>query len=247
VRQRARPQHRLDAARQNFAIERAEQLDGNVGYLKMRKFEDPALAGETLVAAMRFLSHTDALLIDLRRNGGGYGAMVDLFISYFFGDEPVHVADAYDRSTGETSQSWSLPYVPGPRYKDKPVYIITGERTFSAAEGFTYCLQKMGRAVVVGDTTGGGAHFVHIFQIDPHFAVMVPVGTVKSTVTGSDWEGTGVIPDVAVPADSAVQTAHRLALEKLLESTTDASWADWLRELIGEMKAESQPQRDQAN
>jgi hypothetical protein len=239
-------ERRQDAIRQNFYIERAEHLDGNVGYIKLRKFEDPALAGEALVAAMQFLSHTDALLVDLRQNGGGYGSMADLFASYFFGDEPVHLSDAYDRSTGETSQSWTLPYVPGLRYVGKPVYILTASRTFSAAEGFTYCLQKMGRAVVVGETTGGGAHFVHIFQIDPHFAVMVPVGTVKSAVTGSDWEGTGVVPDVAVAADTALPTAHRLALEKLLESTPDGPWADWLNTLIGEMRAEAQPAQDAA-
>ncbi|HEU4365940.1 MAG TPA: S41 family peptidase [Candidatus Krumholzibacteria bacterium] len=233
-------QRRLEAIRQNFGIERAEHLDGNVGYLKLTKFEDPALAGETIVAAMRFLTNTDALIIDLRYNGGGRSDMVALLTSYFFDGEPVHLADFYNRPTGQTSQSWTLPYVPAPRYTGKPLYILTGERTFSAAEQFTYLLQKSGRAVVVGQVTRGGAHFVEIFQIDAHFAVMVPVGDVKSPLTGSNWEGTGITPDVTAVPEAAVRTAQRLALEKLLESA-EGRYADYLRMLVGEMKDETAP------
>ncbi len=227
---------RLGAIRRNFGIERAEHLDGNVGYLKLTKFDDPALAGETLAASMRFLSNTDALIIDLRYNGGGHSDMVALLTSYFFDGDPVHLVDLYDRTTGATSQSWTVPYVPGPRYVGKPVYVVTGTRTFSAAEQFAYCLQKLGRAAIVGETTGGGAHFVRIFQINPHFAVMVPFGNATSPVTKSNWERTGVVPDVAVAGDVAVRVAHRLALEKLLDSTADAPHADYLKMLVAEMK-----------
>ena len=229
-------ERQLGAIRRNFGIERAEHLDGNVGYLKLTKFDDPALAGETLAASMRFLGNTDALIIDLRYNGGGHGDMVALLTSYFFNGDPVHLVDLYDRTTGETSQSWTAPYVPGPRYVGKPVFVVTGTRTFSAAEQFAYCLQKLGRAATVGETTGGGAHFVRIFQINPHFAVMVPFGNATSPVTKSNWEGTGVVPDVAVAGDVAVRTAHRLALEKLLDSTSDAGHADYLKMLVAEMK-----------
>jgi hypothetical protein len=233
-------QRRLDAVRQNFWIERAEQLDGNVGYLKLTRFADPVFAGETLAAAMRFLGNTDALIIDLRLNGGGYGDMVALLTTYFLDGDPVRLADLYNRSTGETSQSWSLPYVPGPRYTGKPLYILTGERTFSAAEGFTYHLQQAGQAAVVGEPTRGGAHFVKIFQIDTHFAVMVPVGTVTDAITGANWEGTGIVPDVAVPGAEAIRTAHRLALEKLLE-TADGSYAEYLKMLAGELTEAAAP------
>ena len=229
-------QRRLGAVRRKFGIERAEHLDGNVGYLKLTKFDDPALAGETLAAAMRFLGNTDGLLIDLRQNGGGHSDMVAMLTSYFFEGEPVHLVDLYSRLTGETSQSWTLPYVPGPHYTGEPVFVLTGGRTFSAAEQFTYCLQKMGRVVVVGEVTRGGAHFAEIFQINPHFAVMVPVGSATSPLTKGDWEGTGITPDVAVPGDAAVRTAHRLALEKLLDTTADDLHADYLKMLIAEMK-----------
>ena len=229
-------QKRLGAIRRNFGIERAEHLDGNVGYLKLTKFDDPTLAGETLAASMRFLGNTDALIIDLRYNGGGHSDMVALVTSYFFDGDPVHLVDLFDRTTGETSQSWTVPYVPGPHYVGKPVYVVTGTRTFSAAEQFAYCLQKLGRAAVVGETTGGGAHFAHIFQINPPFAVMVPFGNATSPVTKSNWEGSGVVPDVAAAGDAAVRTAHRLALEKLLDSTSDARHADYLKMLVAEMK-----------
>ena len=229
-------ERRLGAIRRNFGIERAEHLDGNVGYLKLTKFDDPALAGETLAAAMRFLGNTDGLLIDLRQNGGGHGDMVALLTSYFFDGEPIHLVDFYSRKTGETSQSWTLPYVPGPRYVNKPVYVLTGARTFSAAEQFTYCLQKLGRVVVVGEATRGGAHFAEIFMINPHFAVMVPVGNATSPLTKSNWEGIGITPDVVTPGDAAVRTAHRMALEKLLDTTPDELHADYLKMLIAEMK-----------
>ncbi len=228
-------ERRLGAIRRNFGIERAEHLDGNVGYLKLTKFDDPALAGETLAASMRFLGNTDALIVDLRYNGGGHSDMVALLTSYFFDGDPVHLVDLYDRRTNETSQSWTVPYVV-PHYTNQPVYVLTGARTFSAAEQFAYCLQKLGRAQVVGETTRGGAHFAEIFQINPHFAVMVPVGNATSPVTKSNWEGTGVVPDVAVAGDVAVRTAHQLALEKLLDTKPDARHADYLKMLVAEMK-----------
>jgi C-terminal processing protease CtpA/Prc len=171
---------------------------------KPTKFDEPALAGEPLAASMRFLGNTDALIVDLRYNGGGYSDMVALLTTYFFDGDPVHLVDLYDRKTGETSQSWTAPYVPGPRYVGKPVYVVTGTRTFSGAEQFAYCLQKMGRAEVVGETTRGGAHFSQIFQINPHFAVMVPIGNATSPVTKSNWEGTSVVPDIAMAGDIAV-------------------------------------------
>lgn len=229
-------ERRRGAVRRNFGIERAEHLDGNVGYLKLTKFDEAALGGETLAAAMRFLGNTDALLIDLRYNGGGNSDMVALLTSYFFDGDPIHLVDFYDRATGETSQCWTLPYVEGPRYTGKPVYVLTGARTFSAAEQFAYCMQKLERTQIVGEVTRGGAHFAEIFMINPHFAVMVPVGNTTSPLTKSNWEGTGVVPDVAVPGDTAVRTAHRTALEKLLDTTTDDLHADYLKMLIAEMK-----------
>lgn len=227
---------RTNARRQNHFVERAEHLDGNVGYLKLRRFADPALGAEAIAAAMAFLADTDALLVDLRQNGGGHGEMVAFLASYFF-EEPVHLSDYHDRPSGEVKPSWTLPYVPGRRYLDRPVFLLTSTHTFSAAEGFAYAMQTLGRATVVGETTRGGAHPVGFYQINEHVHVRLPVGRVVSPLTGTDWEGTGIVPDVASPADDAPRTAHRLALEALRPTTGDAEWAAFLGELAGELSA----------
>ncbi|HEY8165222.1 MAG TPA: S41 family peptidase, partial [Gemmatimonadaceae bacterium] len=119
----------------NFGFERVERLAGNIGYLKLDRFETPAVAGETAAAAMRFLAGTEALIIDLTENGGGYSSMVSLLASYLF-KEPVHLSDISGRGADDIRQNWTYAFVPGPRYVDKPVYILSGAKTFSAAEAF---------------------------------------------------------------------------------------------------------------
>ena len=144
--------------RGNDGFQRVERLDGNVGYIEVRGFSGSPDAGPTAVAAMNFVAGTDALLFDLRANGGGSPAMIGLVSSYLF-DDVVHLNDFYIREHNEHRQFWTLPHVQGQRYGNaKPVYILTSNRTFSAAEEFTYNLKHLKRAIVVGETTGGGAH-----------------------------------------------------------------------------------------
>ena len=128
-----RENRRAMMARWNFGFEKVELLRGNVGYLDLRNFADAELAGDTAVAAMNFLANTDALIIDLRQNGGGSPAMVALLSSYLFG-QPTHLNDLYSRPRNATHQWWTMPYVPGKRYAGKDVYVLTSRRTFSAAE-----------------------------------------------------------------------------------------------------------------
>ncbi|HEU4456182.1 MAG TPA: S41 family peptidase, partial [Longimicrobium sp.] len=189
---------RRDRARlTNFGFEKVERLPGNVGYLEIRGFMDPGVGSETAVAAMNFLANTDALIIDLRRNGGGSPGMVQLVSSYLF-DEPTHLNSLYFRPTDRTDQFWTLPHVPGRRFgQEKPIYVLTSRRTFSAAEEFTYNLQNLERATVVGDTTGGGAHPGGVRRVGDHFGVFVPSGRAINPVSNTNWEGTGVRPDVA--------------------------------------------------
>src|SRR5579884_10549 len=142
----------------NYGFEKAERLAGNVGYLEIRGFYPREVGQDTAAAAMAFLANTDALIIDIRRNPGGEGTMVAFVCSYLFGDKPVHINDYYWRRSGRTEQSWTDPHVPGRRYGDKPVYVLTSRHTFSAAEEFAYDLQQQKRATLVGDATGGGAH-----------------------------------------------------------------------------------------
>jgi retinol-binding protein 3 len=202
------------AGRQNFGFVKVERLAGNIGYVDFRGFMPPAIAGDTATAAMNFLASTDAVIFDMRQNGGGDPAMVAFITSYLFGPQPVHLNDFYFRPTNETRPSWTLPYVPGKRLTNKDVYILTSSRTFSGAEEFTYNLKHLKRATVVGETTGGGAHLVAGRRINDHFAIGVPSGRPINAVTKTDWEGVGVEPDVKVSADNALKTAHLKALEK---------------------------------
>jgi hypothetical protein len=213
-----RERQRVRQGRNNFGFEKVVRLDGNIGLLELRGFMDAEAAGETAAAAMTFLANTDALIIDLRQNGGGSPAMVALLCSYLFAGERKHLNDLSWRvPEGERiDQWWTMPHVAGKRYADKDVYILTSKRTFSAAEEFTYNLQALQRATVVGETTGGGAHPGGVQPINDHFAIWLPSGRAINPITKTNWEGTGVKPDVEVPADRALETAHLAALNKQL-------------------------------
>jgi len=200
--------------RTNFGFEKLERLQGNIGHLDLRAFPPAGEMGDTAAAAMNFLANTQALIIDVRQNGGGDPGGVALISSYLFGPEPVHLNDLYWRPSNETHQWWTLPYVPGKRLAGKDVYILTSHRTFSAAEEFTYNLKSLKRATIVGETTGGGAHPGGPRRINDHFFVNVPSGRAINPITKTNWEGKGVEPDVKVAADKALQKAHLMALEK---------------------------------
>lgn len=216
-----REQLRRMGAKINFGFEKVERLPGNIGYLDLRGFFPATEAADTVTAAMNFLSNSDALIIDLRKNGGGDPAQVALISTYLFGPEPVHLNDLYYRPTDSTRQYWTLPYVPGKRLEGKDVYILTSKRTFSAAEEFTYNLKNLKRATIVGETTGGGAHPGGMERLSRNFAMFLPTGRAINPITKTNWEGTGVAPDVAVDADKALATAEILACRKLMEKTTD--------------------------
>jgi hypothetical protein len=200
----------------NFGIHRVERLDGNVGYLDVRRVAVPENAGPAIAAAMELVAGTYALLIDLRRNGGGAPDGVVFWCSYLFAEEPTHLNDIFRADTGETRQFWALPYVPGPRYLDRPVSVLTSERTFSGGEDFAYTLQALGRAEVIGETTGGGAHPTRVFPISPAMNIAVPFARSVNPVTGTNWQGTGVVPDIAVPEAEALDLAYAKALRRVL-------------------------------
>jgi len=205
----ARERYRRQMERGNCAFEKVEILPGNVGYLKFNGFADPVVCGPTASAAMNFLQHVDALIVDLRENGGGDPAMVAYVTSYLF-DEATHLNDLYNRAENTTHQWWTLPYVPGGRLAEQPVYVLTSRRTFSGAEEFSYNLKSLGRATIVGETTGGGAHPVRGEWINERFTIGVPFARAINPITKTNWEGTGVEPDVKVPAAEALDKAREL-------------------------------------
>lgn len=200
----------------NCEFQKLEVLPRNIGYVKFNAFADPTICGPTVVAAMNFLAHVDALIFDLRDNGGGDPKMVALISSYLF-DKPTHLNDLYNRQEDFTQQYWTLPYIPGTRLAEKPAYVLTSNHTFSGAEEFTYNLKNLKRATIVGETTGGGAHPVSGHRIDDHFAIGVPFARAINPISKTNWEGTGVEPDVKVKAADALQKAEELATAKIGE------------------------------
>jgi len=215
-RQQALARAKAQGESKKFGFEKVECLDGNVGYISLRAFHPAEIGGQAAADAMNTVANTDALIIDLRKNGGGAPSMVTLLCSYLFGPEPVHLNDIYSRTKDATRQWWTLPYLPGTRYEGKPVFLLTSERTFSAAEEFAYNLKNLKRATIVGETTGGGAHPGGRRRLGDHFYMFVPNGRPINPVTKTNWEGTGVAPDIAVPADLALKTAHLAALNALI-------------------------------
>lgn len=214
-------QRRMSELR-NFDFNRVERLRGNIGYLELFSFEPPEFAGDTVAAAMQFLAHTSALMIDLRRNRGGSASMVALLTSYLLPAYPsVHLTDLYWPKSDRTQQSWTLPHITGKRYLDKPVYVLIGAETFSAAEEFAYNLKHLKRAVVVGETTAGGANPGAGFRLHDHFWMFIPTGQAVSLITGENWESSGVVPDFKVPAELSLKTAQLLAIRKLLRDEAE--------------------------
>jgi hypothetical protein len=210
------------AERTAGGIARAERLEGNVGYLDLRPLLfPPVVAGEAMAAAMTLIAPAEVLLLDLRRCLGGSPDMVAMVCSYLFGDEPVHLIDIIDRpaadGTAAVRQSWTMPFTPGRRFgPDKPVLVLTSGTTFSGGEELSYDLQQLGRATVVGERTRGGAHPVERFPIRPHLQATIPIARAHSPVSGGNWEGTGVLPDVQVPAGEALGVAYQRALAHVL-------------------------------
>lgn len=206
-------QQRLEAMRKaNYGFEKVEIMNGNVGYLDLRSFSDLGHGRKTAAAAMAYLANSDAIIFDLRRNGGGSPEMVQFLCSYLF-SERTHLNSLYFRPSDTTQEYWTLDELPGERRPDVPVYVLTGSRTFSAAEEFSYNLLTQGRATLVGQTTGGGANPGGTVPVGDGYLMFVPTGRAINPITGTNWEGVGVQPDIVVPFDEALETALKDARE----------------------------------
>lgn len=198
----------------NNGVERIEQLDDNVMLLDLRVFPPPTMGAETISAAMNVVAQGDALIIDLRKNGGGANT-VGLIMGYLM--EPGSpFLSTYNRPSDRWTHQSVPDWVPGRRFgQDKPLFILTSKRTFSAAEALAYSLQAVGRATIVGETSGGGAHPFEYRKVSTHFALDLPESASRHPATGTNWQDVGVKPDVAVAADEALDVALRLAREAI--------------------------------
>jgi C-terminal processing protease CtpA/Prc len=187
-------------------------MDGNIGYLKVDAFPELALCRPSVEAAMHFVNQADSLIFDLRQNHGGDPHTVALTASYLF-DHPVHLNDMYNPRSGTTEGSWTQSPIPGNNLIGKPIFILTSAMTFSGGEEFCYDLKMLRRATIVGERTGGGAHPISLHQIDDQFTIAVPFAKPVNPVFKTDWEGSGVVPDVNVKAKDALETATKLAMD----------------------------------
>lgn len=224
---------------ENFGVQKIEHLPFNIGYLDLVSFAPAKHAAETMAAAMTVLAHTDALIIDLRKNEGGDTAAAVLLASYLL-DKRTQLNDFYYREGNRLEMRWSADVVPGLRYgQKKDVYVLTSKDTFSAAEDFTYALKNLKRVTVVGETTGGGAHPGDDIRLLPHFSAFMPLGRAISPITKTNWEGVGVTPDVSVCAGDAMRTAQMAILAKMAESEKDSYRLGSLKDRIAAVSADN--------
>jgi len=228
-----------EAAR-NFGFRDVRILPGNIGYLELREFVDPSYAGNTAAGAMAFLANCDAMIVDLRGNGGGTGSMVNMLASYFF-DEPQPLNSLYSHETDSITQRWTMDYLPGVRLADIDLYILADRYSASAAEDFIYSLHCLKRATVIGQTTAGAANTVDFYPF-PSLGILARISTGYpiNPVTGDNWEGRGIAPDIETSSEEALKTAHYTALKKLAEQCVgeQSFELDWALEAY---KAEFNP------
>ncbi len=200
---------------ENHGLRRVERLPENLGLIELTVIPPAASAGDAIAAAMRLVEHTQGLILDARAARGGSPDGVAFLCSFLFPDGDVHLGDIVEGPAGPARQYWTSAYLPAPRYLDRPVYVLTSASTFSGGEELAYDLQALGRATIVGEVTRGGAHPSEVVSLIEHVELRLPVARTVNPVTGGNWEGVGVQPDVLVPAADALDVARRAALERI--------------------------------
>ncbi|WP_417491717.1 S41 family peptidase [Maricaulis sp.] len=231
----ADPDRWASLRRNNFAFGELSLLEANVGYLNLTGFAPLEPAEPTARAALAYLAHTDALIIDLRENGGGSPDMVQYLLSHFLPAGSEVLYNTFLPRAGEPVEMRTLPAHPAGHRPDVPLYILIGPETLSAAEALAYHLQAMQRATLVGETTAGGANPGDFFLASSGYSVFIPTATSRNPVTGTNWDGIGVTPDIAVPAGLALDQA-RLEIYRQIAATSEvpdqAFAADWQAGLL---------------
>jgi hypothetical protein len=210
------------ARRNNYDFRRVRHLDGNVGYFEVTLLHPPNAAADTVASLFGFLKNVDAMIIDLRQTRGGAQQMVNLISSYFFPPDGRELQTSRFRRGGANVSR--VVDVAGPRLEHVDLYILIGPGTFSAGEALAYGLQQYGRATLIGEKTLGGGRHNTFIPLGGGFTSSVSIGEVVHPKSGRSWQGTGVVPDVAVKAgENPVDVAHKLAVTKLAAKTNDAA------------------------
>jgi len=243
--QDANQQEKIDPERQariryksglvNYWFKNADIRPGNLGYLRFDGFFPLKDGGrETADSAIAFLQHTSALIIDLRTNRGGDPAIGMVLMGYLF-DKPLHLGDFLSRPDGAKTENWITPQTAGTKYSGD-VYVLVSGETISAAEGFAYDLKSVGRAVVIGERTAGAAHPAFDYRAGEHFTLTIPTSRYVNAVTGTDWEGTGVVPDIPASKEQALETAELTALQKLVKEQPEYSFIEERKRALDEVQ-----------
>jgi len=221
---------RTSMQQENFGFTRVEKLEDNVGLLEITGFPPLQMSKEYADLAMKFLQHSDALIIDLRRNGGGSPDLIQYICSYLF-EKPTHINSIYNRVENRTEDFITFEKVDGKKLSDVPVFVVTSKHTFSGGEEFAYNIQTQKRGLLIGETTGGGANPGGTFPVDEDILIFVPTGRAINPITKTNWEGTGVKPDIQIDSAIALDTAityareaakkHRLVKDKAVYKLID--------------------------
>lgn len=208
--------------KENFGFSKIEILDGNIGYFKFNFFYPFEMVKPTIDATMGFIAHTDAIIIDLTDNQGGYGTTDNYIGSFFLGEKPIQWTVSFDRPSNKKTSDSTFSNIGAQRMIDKPLYILTSKNTVSNAEKFAYCLQKLDRAKIVGTKSAGAANGSDFLVINRNFGIQIPVVKIIIPTTNSNWEGIGVQPDIESTKERALKVAYLEALNMLIKKTDDS-------------------------
>jgi len=214
---------------ENAGFRKLEWIEPRIGYIDLRRLYSFDQAKDLALAAMRFLANARAIIIDVRENGGGGDYLSSYFLPY-----PTQLTGFQARGEDTPTEIWTRPDIGMEPLTDVPLFILTGPNTFSAAECFAYDMQSRKRATLVGEPTKGGAHDTDVFAIDDRFEFYISTARAVSPVSGGNWEGVGVIPDIRVPVATALDVAVAEAKKAAEESGRRQD--ETLKESIGEMQ-----------
>jgi len=209
---------RRRAIRDHHGLGDMKILPGNIRYLKITGFE--WIDDETGTAydeAMRFLKDGDAVVIDLRNNGGGSHAAVRYLVSHFMDGDTLELT--FHQGSEIPAQSRILEHLPAGRLKGKLLYVLINGQTASAAEAFTYDVQQFKLGELVGAKTSGAANNNKLLPVAPQFILSVSYGRPVHAVSNSNWEGVGIAPDVETPPAQALDIAQMRALTRLAQNS----------------------------
>lgn len=212
----------------NYGFKELRILPGNIGYLNLSVFFATDYAGKTADISMNYFANCNALIIDLRQNGGGWGDMVDYLLGYFVDANGPLILNITQSTLDSSVYSEVVPaYVPGKKLTGKPIYILTSSATASAAEAFTSHLKYLNKSTeIIGEKTAGAENPVEHIAINDKFVLQIPAWKKIYSLNPDDWEGVGIKPDIEVEASEALKTAHLKALKKLLEASVDQTTID---------------------